>query len=181
MTRMSLAFAERLESIRIIVCDVDGVLTDGSFYIGKDTEFKRFHTNDGLAFVLLRLLEFPVAVISGRYSEATLARTRALGIPDDLVFQDHYVKSDAYETIKERFQLEDRHIAYIGDDYIDEPVLRQCGASFAPANAIAEIRSMVDHVTAVPGGSGAMREMVEMILRAQNRFDEAIKKLKGLY
>jgi 3-deoxy-D-manno-octulosonate 8-phosphate phosphatase (KDO 8-P phosphatase) len=181
MTHASSRLLEKMRKVRLIITDVDGVLTDGSFYIGRDTEFKRFHSNDGLAFVLLKLLDFPVAVISGRYSEATLARTRALNIPDDLVFQDHYVKSDAYRELKERFQLEDEQIAYVGDDYIDEPVLRQCGVSFAPANAIPEIKAIVDHVTAVPGGSGAMREIVDMILKAQDRFEEAIKKLQGLY
>ncbi len=172
---------QKLESIKLIITDVDGVLTDGSFYIGNEIEMKRFHSSDGLAFVLLRLLEFPVAVISGRFSEATLARTRALDIPDDLVFQDTHMKSSAYKTLKERFKLENKEIAYMGDDYIDMPVFEQCGAAFAPANAIQDIKNMVDHVTSVPGGSGAFREMVDIILEAQGRKAEALTKLYGLY
>jgi 3-deoxy-D-manno-octulosonate 8-phosphate phosphatase (KDO 8-P phosphatase) len=178
---MTAAFKQRLKNIKLIATDVDGVLTDGSFYIGSGLEMKRFHSNDGLGFVLLRLLDFPVAIISGRFSEATITRTRALKIPDNLVFQDSYIKIGAFETLKERFSLEDHEIAYIGDDYIDTPILKRCGAAFAPANAIEKVKSMVDHVTLTPGGSGAFREMVDMILQAQGSFDQAIDKLQGLY
>ncbi|MDZ7796644.1 MAG: HAD hydrolase family protein [Candidatus Marinimicrobia bacterium] len=181
MTQMRTHLHEKLRAVRLIVTDVDGVLTDGSFYIGPDTEMKRFHASDGLAFVLLRLIEFPVAVISGRYSRATLARTRALQIPDDLVFQSDYTKIKAYEDLKVRFELEDRHIAYIGDDYIDEPVLKRCGISFAPANAIPEIKNIVDYVTKTPGGSGAFREITDKILHAQDLMANALGKLQGLY
>lgn len=172
---------QKLKKIRLIATDVDGVLTDGSFYIGSNLELKRFHSNDGLAFVFLKLMDFPVAVISGRYSEATLARTRALSIPDDMVYQDSFAKSEPYEEIKIRFGLEDDEIAYIGDDHIDTPILKRCGASFAPANAIEEVRDMVDHVTVIPGGSGAFREMTDMILHAQGKMDEALNRLHGLY
>ncbi len=178
---MTTDLKHKLKNIKLIATDVDGVLTDGSFYIGNKTEMKRFHSNDGLAFVLLRLLKFPVAVISGRFSEATISRTRALSIPDDLVFQDTHIKTGPYETIKERFGLEDREIAFMGDDYIDTPILIRCGASFAPANAIQEVKDMVDHVTSISGGSGAFREMVDMILEAQGKKNEALEKLHGLY
>ncbi|MCK4813427.1 MAG: HAD hydrolase family protein [Candidatus Marinimicrobia bacterium] len=181
MNSISPALKKRLKDIRLIITDVDGVLTDGSFYIGKDTEIKRFHSKDGLAIVLLQLLEIPIAIISGRYSEATLARTRALRIPDDLVFQNNHIKISSYKILKTRLQIKDHEIAYIGDDFIDEPVLRQCGVSFAPANAISEIKAIVDYVTDAPGGSGALREMVDMILHAQNRMNEALKKLQGMY
>ena len=178
---MTTDLKQKLKNIKLIVTDVDGVLTDGSFYIGNETEMKRFHSSDGLAFVFLRLLEFPVAVISGRFSEATINRTRALKIPDDLVFQETYIKIGPYKTLKERFGLEDHEIAFMGDDYIDTPILERCGASFAPANAIQDVKDMVDHVTSIPGGSGAFREMVDMILEAQGKKNEALEKLHGLY
>ena len=178
---MTSVLEQKLKKIKFIATDVDGVLTDGSFYIGDGIEMKRFHSSDGLAFVFLRLMEFPVAVISGRFSKATLNRTRALSIPDDLVFQDTHIKVGPYESIKKRFSLEDHEIAYMGDDYIDTPILKRCGAAFAPANAIREVKDMVDHVTLTPGGSGAFREMVDMILRAQGKMDEALEKLHGLY
>lgn len=171
----------KLKKIKLVVTDVDGVMTDGSFYIGENIEVKQFHSNDGLASVLLRLLEMPMAVISGRYSTATLERTRALKIPDDLVFQTSYKKIDAYNELKARFDLQDDEIAYIGDDFIDHPILERCGASFAPLNAVDEIKQMVDHVTSVPGGQGALREMVNMILVAQGRLQEALDRLYGLY
>ena len=172
---------QKLKKIKLIATDVDGVLTDGSFYIGPDLEMKRFHSNDGLGFVLLRLLDFPVAIISGRFSKATFARTRALKIQDDMVFQDTYVKTGVFKTLKKRFELEDHEIAYMGDDYIDTPVLKLCGAAFAPANAIQDVKNIVDYVTTTPGGSGAFREMVDMILEAQDKKAEALTKLHGLY
>ncbi len=178
---MTSTLEQKLKAIKLIATDVDGVLTDGSFYIGSGSEMKRFHSNDGLGFVLLRLLDFPVAIISGRFSEATIARTRALKIPDNLVFQDSYIKTGAFETLKERFSLEDHEIAYMGDDYIDTPILKRCGVAFAPSNAIEEVKSMVDHVTLTPGGSGAFREMVDMILKAQGKKEKALNKLHGLY
>jgi len=178
---MTESLHEKLKKIKLIVTDVDGVLTDGSFYIGEQNEMKRFHSNDGLGFVLLRLLDFPVAVISGRHSTATTARMRALHIPDDMVFQNSYIKTGAYETLKERFELVDDEITYIGDDHIDTPILKRCGVSFAPANAITEVKNMVDHVTDTPGGFGAFRDMVNMILTAQEKMDEALKRLHGLY
>jgi 3-deoxy-D-manno-octulosonate 8-phosphate phosphatase (KDO 8-P phosphatase) len=172
---------KKLKALRLMVTDVDGVMTDGSFYIGENTEFKRFHSSDGLAFLLLRLVNFPVAVISGRYSTATLARTRALKIPDDLVFQDSYIKGDAFEILKQRFKLEDREIGYVGDDLIDTPVMKRCGVAFAPANAVPEVRELADYVTETGGGFGALREVADLILNAQNRMDEALQKLYGLY
>lgn len=178
---MTDALTAKLKDIKLIATDVDGVLTDGSFYIGHESEMKRFHSSDGLGFVLLRLLDIPVAVISGRHSKATLARTRALKIPDDLVFQDTYIKTGPFETLKERFGLKDDQIAYIGDDYIDMSVLKRCGAAFAPANAIQDVKNIADHVTKAQGGAGAFREMVDMILKAQGRVDEALEKLHGLY
>jgi 3-deoxy-D-manno-octulosonate 8-phosphate phosphatase (KDO 8-P phosphatase) len=178
---MTSELESKLKKIKLIATDVDGVLTDGSFYIGHEAEMKRFHSNDGLGFVLLRLLDFPVAIISGRHSKATTARTRALKIPDDMVFQDTYIKTGAFETLKERFGLADDEIAYIGDDFIDMPLLKRCGAAFAPANAIPEVKAMADHVTDTPGGFGAFRDMVDMILKAQGKMDEALKRLHGLY
>lgn len=178
---MTSVLKNKLKNIKLIATDVDGVLTDGSFYIGNESEMKRFHSNDGLAFVLLRLIEFPVALISGRHSKSTTARARALRIPDDLVFQDTYIKTGPYESLKERFGLDDHEIAFMGDDYIDTPILKRCGASFAPANAIQDVKDMVDHVTSIPGGSGAFREMVDMILEAQGKKEEALEKLHGLY
>ncbi|MFA6618817.1 MAG: HAD hydrolase family protein [Candidatus Neomarinimicrobiota bacterium] len=171
----------RLKKIKLIVTDVDGVLTDGSFYIGDNIEMKRFHSSDGLAFVLLRLLDIPVAVISGRFSTATLSRTRALKIPDDMIFQDSYIKIDAYNKLKDRFNLEDEEIAYIGDDYIDTPLLEICGVAFAPANAIPEVKALCHHTCEAKGGSGAFREMVDRILHGQGRMEEALEKLHGLY
>ncbi|MDD3094692.1 MAG: HAD hydrolase family protein [Candidatus Neomarinimicrobiota bacterium] len=181
MKTISPELQKRLKAIRLIISDVDGVLTDGSFYIGENIEVKRFHSSDGLAFLLLRLLAFPIAIVSGRHSTATLARTRALHIPDDLVFQDSYVKNEAFDVLRSRFGLQDDQIAYIGDDHIDTPVMKRSGVAFAPANAIPEVRKLAHYVTETPGGYGALREIVDLILRTQGRLDEALKKLHGLY
>lgn len=181
MNNISETLNKKLSELRLLVTDVDGVMTDGSFYIGEHIEFKRFHSSDGLAFLLLRLADFPVAVISGRYSAATLARTRALKIPDELVFQDSYVKTEAFEILKKRFGLQDHEIAYVGDDLIDTPVMERCGVAFAPANAVPQVRELADYVTETPGGSGALREVTDLILNAQNRMKTTLRKLYGLY
>ena len=178
---MSTDMQARLSKIKLVITDVDGVLTDGSFYIGDESEIKRFHSSDGLAFVLLRLLDIPVAIISGRFSTATSARMKALRVPEDLVYQETHVKTGPYEAIKQRFGLQDDEIAYMGDDHIDTPILKRCGAAFAPANAIPEVKDMVHYVTEAQGGFGAFREMVDVLLRGQGRMDEALEKLHGLY
>jgi 3-deoxy-D-manno-octulosonate 8-phosphate phosphatase (KDO 8-P phosphatase) len=172
---------QRLQKIKLLITDLDGVHTDGSFYVGKIGELKRFHASDGAAMVLARHAEFPIAIISGRASEATQRRILELKIPRELVFEGYMNKLIPFELLLKKFGLTEKEVAYVGDDYIDEPLLNRAGVAFSVANAREEIRSICDYVTIAEGGNGAVREIVELILKTQGRFQEALDKMRQLY
>ncbi len=165
---------ERLQKIKIIVADMDGVFTDGSLYIGGDgSEFKCFHVLDGAGIALLRAIDFPLAVISGRNSSVTEFRMRELGLGQNL-FQGNLAKLEPYEQIKERFQVADEEVLYIGDDIIDIPVLKRVGVPVAVANALPEVKKYAVYTTLRVGGQGAIREVIELVLRAQDKYQSAV-------
>ncbi|MGC9513547.1 MAG: KdsC family phosphatase [Fidelibacterota bacterium] len=172
---------KRIQKIKLLITDMDGVHTDGSFYVGTMGEMKRFHATDGAAIVLARHAEFPIAIISGRASEATRQRIKELHISSDLVYEGYMNKTIPYEKLLEKFKVSDEDVAYVGDDFIDEPVLRRAGVSFSVANAREEIRQIVDYVTTAEGGDGAVREIIELILKIQGRFETALHKMRTLY
>ncbi len=172
---------QRLNKIKLLITDLDGVHTDGSFYVGEFGEMKRFHASDGAAVVLARHAKFPIAIISGRASQATQRRILELNIPKDLVFEGYMNKTIPFEKLLKKFNLTDQEVAYVGDDYIDEPLLRRAGVSFSVANAREEIRAICDYVTSAEGGNGAVREIIELILKTQGRFQEALDKMRNLY
>jgi 3-deoxy-D-manno-octulosonate 8-phosphate phosphatase (KDO 8-P phosphatase) len=161
-----------LDRIRGIVLDVDGVLTDGTVYLGGGgTELKRFSILDGVALVWCRLLGYRLAIVSGRTSEATARRAQELAI--DAVYQG--VRDKAWQVAAwaaERGLALDE-VLYMGDDRIDLPVFAEVGVGVAPANADAVVRARASHVTQRAGGDGAVREAVEWLLRNVGRLDEA--------
>lgn len=172
---------EKILKIKLLITDMDGVHTDGSFYMGTMGEMKRFHTADGASITLAHYANFPIAIISGRASEATQARMRELNIPSDLVFEGYMNKSIPYEILLKKFNLKDEEVAYVGDDFIDEPLLKRVGVSFSVANAREEIRQICDYVTLSEGGNGAVREIIELILKTQGRFEAALNKMRIRY
>ena len=152
--------------IRLLLFDVDGVLTDGRVDIrGDGTESKRFHIRDGAAIVWARRAGLLTGILSARESAATTARARQLDMP--IVVQGVDVKLDAYERLLEEHQLTDAEVAYMGDDLLDLPVLVRVGLSAAPADAARDVRSRVDWVSSVRGGEGAARELIELVLQAR--------------
>jgi len=156
----------KLAGIRLVVFDIDGVFTDGRFYLSdQGVESKAFSTQDG--FGIRRLLEsgVDVAVISGRSSPAVERRMQELGISH--VFQGCGDKIAAFEDLIGRLGLTADHCAYAGDDVPDLPLLRQVGCAIAVANAVAEVREACDLVTSACGGSGAVREICDRVLAAQ--------------
>lgn len=162
------ALRERLKKIRLIIADVDGVFTDGALYIGADgQEFKLFHVLDGAGIAMLKAVNFPLAVISGRKSPVTEARMRELGLADAL-YQGNLAKLEPYEIIKKRFTVVDEEIAYIGDDIIDIPLLKRVGLPIAVANALPEVKKQALYVTQLSGGHGAVREVIELVLDAHH-------------
>ena len=166
--------AAKAANVKLILLDVDGVLTDGAVVIfGDGSESKRFHIRDGIALVWAQRAGITVGLLSARHSATTAQRAAQLGIT--LVHQGVASKIKTYDQIVSDMVLSDEEVAYMGDDIVDLAVLARAGLSAAPANAVAEVRARVDFVSAYPGGDGAVRELVEMILRAHGQWDPLIK------
>jgi 3-deoxy-D-manno-octulosonate 8-phosphate phosphatase (KDO 8-P phosphatase) len=156
--------------VRLLLLDVDGVLTDGKVLMHADgSESKRFDIKDGAALVWAQRVGLRVGLLSARPSAVTERRASELRIR--LLVQSTGPKIRAYEQILRRQRLEDPDIAYMGDDLLDLPVLGRAGLSSAPADAVPEVRARVDYVTAARGGDGAVRELIELVLRAQGLWD----------
>jgi len=172
---------KRIKKIKLLITDLDGVHTDGSFYVSGFGEFKRFHAADGAAVVLARHAELPIAIISGRASQATQKRIKDLQIPEELVFEGYMNKTVPYEKLLKKFNVSDDEVAYVGDDFIDEPILKRVGVAFSVPNARKEIRDICHYVTRAEGGNGAVREIIELILTVQGRFQSSLDKMRTLY
>ena len=164
----------RLANIKLFLCDVDGVLTDGSIYIGGTREFKRFSIQDGLGLVLLRRAGIKIGWVSSRPSPATTLRARELKITFLVQQKDRLSKAGAIEAILKREKLNWNDVCYLGDDIVDLAPLARAGVGVAVANAVSEAKAAADYVTRAIGGDGAVREVVEMILKAQGKWDAII-------
>jgi 3-deoxy-D-manno-octulosonate 8-phosphate phosphatase (KDO 8-P phosphatase) len=168
----------RASALEWLLCDVDGVLTDGRLFYGPEGEaWKAFHVRDGLAFKLAQRAGLKVGVISARGGPALKRRVHELGL--DLVITNREDKRSAFREFLDEEGVRAERVAYVGDDLVDLPVLARCGLSFAPADAAPEVRDRVDHMLASPGGTGAVREMVEWILRARGDWDELVDAYLG--
>jgi 3-deoxy-D-manno-octulosonate 8-phosphate phosphatase (KDO 8-P phosphatase) len=165
--------------VRLVVLDVDGVLTDNGVFIGavggERVEFKRFDIQDGLGLAVLRLAGLEVAVVSGRVSEATSLRMRELGITE-VVQDDGARKLPALRRLLAERRLEWGEICYVGDDLADVPVMRRAGVPIAVQNAVPEVKAIARFVTERRGGDGAVREAIEMLLRARGEWDAAVQR-----
>lgn len=160
-------FLAKLKKIRLLILDVDGVLTNNSVYIGSDgNEYKQFDIQDGFGIHLLQQnAKIKVALISGRYSKATDIRAKELEI--EMVYNGHTDKDKALEEIKLKTALDYSEMAYMGDDFADMPVLRKTGVAIAVKNARPEVKKVCQYVTKNSGGDGAVREVVDLILKTQ--------------
>ncbi len=159
--------------IKCLTLDLDGVLTDGGLYLNdKGEESRRFNITDGFGIKLLKALGFHVCIITGSNDAVVRQRMHQLGI-------EHYYtkcihKLEPYEDLKQKLNLEDHEIAFMGDDYQDIVLLKRVGLSFAPANAIDPVKNHVDIVTQARGGHGAVREISEFFINLHNKSDEII-------
>jgi len=173
-TKTSPQFRARLRRIKLFLCDVDGVLTDGSVFIGGEREFKRFNIHDGLGMVLARRAGLKVGWVSARPSAATKMRAEELKI-DFLVQQgDRLSKTGAVEKLLAREKLDWSEVCFVGDDVVDLGPLAHAGFGVAVADARPEVKAAADFVTRAAGGRGAVREAVEMILKAQGKWEPII-------
>ena len=150
----------------MLISDVDGVWTDGTFYKGPDEfELKKFSVFDGVGMAMARAADLKIALISGRYSPATESRAKELKIKD--VYNGTLNKIPAYKELKIKYDLDDDNIAYIGDDWIDIPVMNRVAVPIAVANASQKVKNIAVHITKSSGGDGAFREAVEWIIDEQ--------------
>ncbi len=164
----------KAEKIKLVIFDVDGVLTDGKLLFDEHgNEYKRFHSRDGLGITLLRETGVEVAVISGRASKSVAQRMSSLGI--ERVFQGQRHKLIAYESLRVELNLEPEQIAHVGDDLLDLPLMRRVGLSIAVADAHPSILPFAHWVTGKPGGEGAAREVCDFIMDAQGNLNRMIE------
>jgi 3-deoxy-D-manno-octulosonate 8-phosphate phosphatase (KDO 8-P phosphatase) len=162
-----------MNQLRLLLFDVDGVLTDGSILVhGDGTESKQFNIRDGAGIVWAQRAGLSIGILSARAADATAVRAAQLGI--DIVVQGSANKLEGYEQILKTAALTDAEVGYMGDDLQDLPVLRRAGFSAAPADAAPEVRAAVDWVSASGGGRGAVRECIEHVLRAQGSWRAAV-------
>ena len=167
----------QLQKIKLIISDVDGVLTDGTIMKGGgDMELKRFCVQDGTAVAMVKAAGFDLAFISGRYSEATEIRMKELKISD--VYNGTLNKLVPYRELKKKYQLKDDEIAYIGDDLIDIPVMEKVGLPVAVQNAYPDVKEKAVFVTKTRGGEGAFREFIDWMLMELGTYKKCLKDMQ---
>jgi 3-deoxy-D-manno-octulosonate 8-phosphate phosphatase (KDO 8-P phosphatase) len=178
MSDAPLRLQERCRRIELLVLDVDGVLTDGSIIYGDDgVELKAFFVRDGSALKLWQLAGKRAAVMTGRTSRVVQVRAAELGI--DPVLQGAADKRAGFQELLRLVPLPAEQVCYVGDDLPDLPVLRRCGLGVAVADACPEVRAQAHYVTRAPGGRGAVREVVELILGCQGRWQKIVDRYLG--
>jgi 3-deoxy-D-manno-octulosonate 8-phosphate phosphatase (KDO 8-P phosphatase) len=162
----------RARRVRLAVFDVDGVMTDGTIYMGARGEaFKAFNILDGHGLKMLREAGVITAILSGRKHAAVDRRAKELSI--DHVVQGRTEKAPEFDKLLKRLRLEADACAYMGDDLPDLAVMRRCGLAVAVANAVAAVKAEAHYVTAAHGGRGAVREFCDLVLRAQGKLERA--------
>ena len=169
----------RAARVKLLLLDVDGVLTDGGIVYADDgTELKRFHVRDGSGLKFWQRGGNRVAIVSGRTSAAVARRAEELGI--DPVFQGRGDKLPAFTLVLSATGLRPDEVCAIGDDLPDLPLLSRCGLAVAVADACPEVRAAADYVTTARGGHGAVREAVEWLMKLQGRWDEVVASVAGV-
>jgi 3-deoxy-D-manno-octulosonate 8-phosphate phosphatase (KDO 8-P phosphatase) len=167
---------QKIQQIKIILFDVDGVLCSGDIsYLDTGAEIKTFDVQDGMGITLARLAGLKTGIITGRKSKAIERRAEELKI--DILKQGSFNKMDPYSEVKREFDLHDREICYIGDDVLDMPLLDRVGFSVAVPNAREEVKAICDYVTVAVGGRGAVRELIELVLKQQGKFNQLVESL----
>ena len=166
-------FRAALREIRLFLCDVDGVRTSGTVFMGQGTELKEFNIQDGLGLRVLQKCGLQVGWVSARPSAAT--RARAADLKVDYLHEGSGRKVEAVEGILRKAGLSWNELCFVGDDVVDLGVLRRAGVAVSVANGIDEVRAIADYVTRARGGHGAVREAAELVLKAQGRWDAIVQ------
>jgi 3-deoxy-D-manno-octulosonate 8-phosphate phosphatase (KDO 8-P phosphatase) len=164
---------KKAQKIKLLLLDVDGVLTDGGIFIDdRGVEIKRFDVRDGQGIALLLRAGIEVGFITGRSSGAVRRRAHELGVK--LLYQRVRKKADVYDRIKRHTGLADEEIAYMGDDLMDAPVMCRAGLAITVRNSWSGVKPLADHITRAQGGHGAVREICEMLLMSQKLWNGMI-------
>jgi 3-deoxy-D-manno-octulosonate 8-phosphate phosphatase (KDO 8-P phosphatase) len=168
---------QRASRIKLLLMDCDGVLTDGKLMLLENgDEQKTFNVRDGHGIVLFHRAGLKSGIISGRSSSFVQKRAWELGLSAEYVRQGCLNKIGDYDDVLLQAQLADSEVAFIGDDVTDIPLMQRSGLAIAVADAVAETRSVAHYVTQHKGGDGAVREAIELILKAQGRWDELMRR-----
>lgn len=177
MTQDVILKANRVESVppSLLILDVDGVLTEGSIIMDDHgVQSKRFHVRDGFAIREAMRVGLSVGILTGRASRVVTLRAAELRV--DLLLQGCGDKRIGLETLCQQAGVEPEQTAYLGDDLVDAPAMLRCGYPMAVADAAAEVREIAKFVTLTPGGHGAVREAIEHLLKAQNKWDAVVER-----
>lgn len=170
---MNNELVEKAKKLKLLILDVDGVLTDGKLFFDNDgNEYKSFHARDGHGIKLLRQTGVEVAVISGRKSNSVALRMKSLGV--EYVYQGHENKIAAFNEIIEKLGISPEQAAHVGDDVLDLPVMMRVGLAIAVQDANFAVKQRADWCTELSGGCGAVREVCDFIMQAQGTFDDAL-------
>ncbi|MCR4337385.1 MAG: HAD hydrolase family protein [Candidatus Omnitrophica bacterium] len=165
---------ERIKKIKLLALDVDGVLTDGLIIVDSEgREIKNFDVQDGYGIVRFKRAGFFTAIITARYSEPVTARAKDLQI--DHLYQDAYPKLPAYEKLISDLKVRDEEVCFVGDDLPDLPILKRVGLAVAVANARPEVKATAHYITERAGGDGAVREVIELILKTQGLWEKILR------
>ena len=180
--KYSAAVGARARKIKVLLTDVDGVMTDGHVWLlsehdGSTLELKSFDAHDGVGMMLLKIAGLRTGIITGRSSAAVARRAQEGGV--EFLYQGVPYKIPVYEEILQKAGVTDAEVAYVGDDLPDIPLMKRVGLAVAVANAEPEVKRAAHYVTARSGGDGAIREVVELLLKAQGRWEEMITKARA--
>lgn len=171
-----LKLERKAKKVKLLILDVDGVMTDGRIILDNNgNEIKAFHVRDGHGIKMAQTAGIKIAIITGRKSEVVKRRTFELGIKD--VYQKALNKIAIYERLLKKYGMKNEEVAFIGDDINDLPILNIVGFSVAVSDADTHIRKKVDYVTEMGGGQGAVREAIDIILKAQGKWEDIKNKL----
>lgn len=166
---------ERAKKVKLLLLDVDGVLTDGRIIrSNKGDEIKNFNVNDGLGVLLVKRSGIKCLILTAKASRIVTARAKDMGI--DKVYQGFHYKAEALEDILKKFEVSADEICFIGDDVIDIPVLKRVGLAVCPPNAMHEVKPLAHLITEKKGGYGAVREVCDLILKAQGTWDKVTER-----
>jgi 3-deoxy-D-manno-octulosonate 8-phosphate phosphatase (KDO 8-P phosphatase) len=174
MAHLSKSVRSRLKKIKLLVFDVDGVLTPGDILVHPDgSESKSFDVRDGIAMRFAQQGGLKLGLLSGRYSEAVAQRAQDLGI--EVCIQGSVGKKPDFLEILKKLSLTPEEAAYVGDDIVDIPVLRMAGFAATVANGCPEVLEVAHYTTRAEGGHGAVREIIELVLKTQDRWDDVVR------